>query len=59
MTRRRLSLRERQVIDRLREGKNYKAIGYELRIAEATARTLGSRALRKMGKTRLALILRT
>jgi DNA-binding NarL/FixJ family response regulator len=37
------------VIERLRVGKSYKTISYELRITASTARVIGARALRKLG----------
>jgi len=40
---------------RLRAGKDYKTIGYELRISEGTARVHGSAALRKLGRSRLSI----
>lgn len=42
-------------MERLRAGKDYKTIGYELRISEGTARVHGSAALRKLGKSRLSI----
>lgn len=48
VTRAMLSSRERQVVERLRAGANYKAIAHELRIAEGSARVHGARALRKL-----------
>lgn len=55
MRRKGLSRREQDVVRRLREGRPYKDIAHELGIDESTARVLGSRALRKLGKTRHAL----
>lgn len=49
LSKRKLSNREREVIERLRVGKSYKIIGYELRIKPSTASVLGWRALRKLG----------
>jgi DNA-binding CsgD family transcriptional regulator len=50
-----LSKREREVVERLRFGKTYKTISYELRIKEGTARVLGARALRKLGTNAMTL----
>lgn len=52
----RLSDRENEVLRHLREGKNYKEIAAQLGIAVPTARVLGSRGLRKIGRPRLSLV---
>lgn len=51
----RLSPRERDIVRLRRRGLPYKAIAFELGIAESTARVLGSRARRKLGSRRLRL----
>lgn len=52
----RLSDREQEVVRHLRDGRNYKEIAALLGIAVPTARVLGSRALRKIGRPRLSLV---
>jgi FixJ family two-component response regulator len=59
LTRKKLTIREREVLDRLAAGAAYKVIAFDLGIEQATARVLGSRALRKRGVSRLALQART
>lgn len=51
-----LSSREGEVLQQLRAGKPYKEIASRLGIAESTARVHGSNALRKIKRTRLALV---
>ena len=54
--RRRLSPRERQILDMVVGGRSHKEAAFELGVSDTTVRVLYARAMKKLGRSKIARI---